>query len=581
MKFFKSFAAGAVITGSLALFISHTKFAFNSPPALQAFINANVLTMNSDRPQAEAILIERHKIISVGSNTDITKLVRSHKDRYKVRVHDLSGKTVVPGFVDAHSHFPKSGVYEFAANLNAPPIGEVSNIDMLQTVLRNKVANSDEEWVLGIGYDDLVMRENRHPFKEELDAVTTQKPLFILHVSGHIGVANSIALNRLGISAESKPPIGGEYVKNEKGQLTGLLVEKAAFEALKQAAKYTKSQQSEILRAAIVEYASQGETTVHNGATDLSVAKLLLHKHRTNKIPQRLIIWPLSDDFENISKQLTVSDELSNRFKVGAAKIIADGSIQAYTAYLTEPYLVNSNSQIGARGRAYRGSPLIPQGELLKLIDWYFSKNQQVAIHSNGDGSIDDVLRAIEYAVKRNPDYEHRTILVHAQMARDDQLKKMKELGVSPSFFGAHTFYWGDRHRDVFLGTRRAGRISPMLSAIRYDLAPSIHMNSPVVPINTMRFLNSVVSRKTSDGRLLGGRERVSRIEALKAITINAAKQNFLDEELGSIEAGKLADFVVLDKDPTQKNHELMSIEVEQTYVGGVQIFRSEHGLAH
>lgn len=545
------------------------KISLPEPPTLQAFINGNVLTVNQGNDRAEAVLVEGERIIAVGSTVEITSLIQSHKSKKGVVVHDLSGKTLAPGLIDAHSHFPGSGVYKFAADLNAPPIGRIKSIEEMLTQLRLLDAQKDDAtWLFGLGYDDSQMLDGRHPLRAELDAVSTSRPIFILHISGHMGVANSLALEIMGISEQSSAPSGGEYVKNSDGQLTGLILETAVFPFLQIATDFSAAEIYEVVAKASFEYAEQGITTAQNGAADKRYATGLKWASKLGLVQQRLIIWPLHDALEP-SLLRSLKKESTERYEVGALKIVADGSIQGYTGYLKEPYhVIPDNYEVG-----FRGHPVIEREELVRLVKTYFSADQALAIHGNGDASIDDILFAVEEGQKEYPDENRRTVLIHAQMARQDQLIKMKELHITPSFFSAHTYYWGDRHRRIFMGSERAQRMSPARSAQRLGLPFSIHLDTPVVPMNTMRLIWSAVNRETSSGRSIGRRERISREQALRAITIDAAYQISKESDLGSIEKGKFADLVVFDRDPTSLSVDLLQTQVLATYVGGVKIF--------
>lgn len=555
---------------SVGVLIAYLTLAPSQPPKLQAFINANALTVNSDNERAEAVLVERDKIIAVGTTKEVSALIQAHTDRHDVIVHDLLGKTVMPGIIDAHSHFPGSGVAEFAADLNAPPIGDVKSIDQMLGRLRALDQVTEEgEWLFGLGYDDTQMQDRRHPLRQELDAISTSRPIFILHVSGHMGVANSTAFDELGIHADAIAPDGGRYQKNKIGQFTGLILETAVFPFLTAATDFSIDDVYKVIQSAALEYASQGVTTAQNGAADKRYILGLKWASKLGLVPQRVIVWPVHNAM-NDTQLSELRDESTDRFAVGATKLIADGSIQGYTGYLAKPYHVPPKNFEGD----YYGEPVIPRDDLVTLVTNYFALGQQLAIHGNGDASIDDVIYAVEKALEIHPNADPRVILIHAQMARQDQLEKMKALGITPSFFSAHTYYWGDRHRAIFIGPERANAISPARSALQQGLRFSIHLDSPVVPMQPMRLLWSAVTRESSSGRVMGRRERLSRDEAIRAVTIDAAYQVFKEPYLGSLEVGKFADMIVLDSDPSARDTSLLDTKVLRTYVGGLEIFR-------
>jgi hypothetical protein len=250
-------------------------------------------------------------------------------------------------------------------------------------------------------------------------------------------------------------------------------------------------------------------------------------------------------------------------------KIIADGSIQGYTGYLSEPYHVPPGDD-----PAYRGYPRVPREELFERVDRYHAAGLQLAIHGNGDASIEDILDAIEAAQSRTPRDDTRHIVVHAQMTRPDQLDRMRSLGVVPSFFSLHTFYWGDRHRSVFMGPERAARMSPAASARERGVPFTIHCDAPVVPMEPLRLVWAAVNRETRSGYVVGPGERISVMEALRAVTSTAAWQHFEEADKGSIEPGKLADFVVLSGSPLAQPETIDELRVLETWLGGERVYR-------
>ena len=252
-----------------------------------------------------------------------------------------------------------------------------------------------------------------------------------------------------------------------------------------------------------------------------------------------------------------------------AVKGFADGSIQGYTGYLSQPYYRHTHSDPD-----YRGYPRMDREALAAQIQTVHAAGYQVAVHGNGDAAIDDILYAFERAFEAAPRSDTRHIIIHAQMARDGQLDRMKAMGLIPSFFNLHTYYWGDRHWDIFMGPARASRMSPAASAVERGLVYTLHADTPVVPMEPMRVVWSAVNRISSGGRVIGEAQRISVLEALKGITLYAAYQSFEENEKGTIEAGKLADLVVLDRNPLEAPPlDLDDISVLRTIVGGRTVF--------
>ncbi len=561
----KGLLALVVVLGfAVAWFISPEK-----PPAKQAFINAKVLTMNETNAIEQAVLIEHDRIVAVGSNEEIQALTDD-----STLIHDLGGRTLMPGFVDAHGHFPGSGLGAIAADVSSPPVGNINTVEQLQARLREQAANTPAgEWVLGFGYDDTLLAGKLHPTKQQLDAVSTEHPVYILHVSGHMGVANSLALETIGYDTNTPNPEGGVIVKDAAGELTGLLEETAHEPFVVASLDMSLPNFYTLLTTAVDEYASMGVTTAQSGGLDMTTLNALTTAQRFGLIPFRLELWPFDDKMGNAIRagEVDLSDYNSDMVRTKTVKIVADGSIQGFTGYLTHPYHspFRDNDE-------YRGYPIMPREKLVEKIVDYQSKGYQLAIHGNGDAAIDDIIYAFDQAQKKHPIEDPRLILIHSQMARDDQLAEMKRLGITPSFFSAHTYYWGDRHRDIFMGPERAMRMSPTRSAKNIDLRYSVHLDTPVVPMTPMLMVWSTANRLSSNGNVIGQEQTVPVIDALRAVTIDAAWQVFRDKELGSIEAGKLADVIVVDGDLLADPMNLKNLKVDQTYVGGVNIFCRE-----
>ncbi|GAA5315106.1 MAG: amidohydrolase [Candidatus Pelagadaptatus aseana] len=546
-----------------------------SAPASQIFINATVLTMDSDNTTAEAVALEGNKIVAIGSNQEISQRIRSDS-----LVYDLQGKTLMPGFIDAHGHFPASGLFAVHADLRSPPMGQITSLNQLQQILSNKLTTkAPGEWVVGTGYDDTLLAERRHPTRQDLDAVSSEHPIFIVHTSLHMGVANTLALETLGITRDTPNPVGGVIAKDpDTGELTGLLEETAINATMQQAMDFSLSELRLLLTTAIDEYAAAGVTLAQNGGAPSTMLKGVSLVSKLNLIPFRLELWPMlnkqdPDQFQALMQgDFSGGDYESDLSRVNRVKVIADGSIQGYTGYLSKPYHTHFRNN-----PYYRGYPTQPRDELVKQVSALHQQGYRIAIHGNGDAAIDDIIYAFAKALEQRPDPDPRFIVIHSQMAREDQLLKMKQLGITPSFFSAHTYYWGDRHRDFFMGPIRAARMSPTKSAENLGLPYSVHMDTPVAPMEPLTLVWSTVNRVSTSGRVIGKEQRVSAQQALRAVTIDAAYQIFRDHELGSIEVGKLADLVVLSQNPMAVDPmAIKDIEVTQTIVNGVTIFSNE-----
>ena len=564
-KFFKLlFLSVALLAAALFWYLQPA-----TPAASQIWLNGTIVTMDDNQPTAEAVMVRDDRIVALGNRADIEAMADS-----TTITHDLAGKTLLPGFVDSHSHFPGSGMALFLADLRSPPVGPVANMPQLLERVAAQVAKTPAgEWVGAYGYDQLMLKEKRHPSLQELDAIAPNHPVFLMHVSGHLGVANSAAFKQVGFDQLTEDPASGHIYRNDDGTANGLVEENAALVFQLRALDLGLGQFLGMVDFAREEYLANGVTTAQASNVSGPYLQGLSLAMTLNKIPQRLVIFP---DYDTLGQELidgktTVQELAGEQRYIRAIKLVADGSIQGFTGYLTHPYHSAHNGD-----DSYRGYPRIPLDELKEKVLNIASAGYQAVIHGNGDASIDDILDAIEYVQNTLGKPVERTILIHAQMARVDQLQRMKTLDVTPSFFSAHSYYWGDQHRDILIGSARASMISPARSAEEIGLRFSTHLDTPIVPMQPLLSAWASVNRRTASGKTLGADERISVYSALKAITIDAAWQVYLDDEIGSITAGKYADFTVLAQNPLLHAETLKDIQIIETIIGGVSYFQSE-----
>ncbi|QDP03019.1 amidohydrolase [Thalassotalea sp. PS06] len=530
--------------------------------------------MNDDQPIAEAVAVKNGRILAVGSMADVS----DYKSANTKEV-DLEGRTLIPGFVDSHGHVVFGGLQALSANLLSPPDGEVADIASLQNTLKkwaedNGDAVTASKMIIGFGYDNAQLKEVRHPTRDELDKVSKEIPVLIVHQSGHIGVANSKALELAGINKSSKAPPGGVIQRDENGEPNGVLEEYAFFSVLAP----LLSQLGEEGLVAFAEagskmWASFGYTTGQDGRSSGGSVEALKKVSAIGKLPIDVVAFP--DVLESRDYiEANMSQDYVNKVRVGGCKLTIDGSPQGFTALRDRPYY----DPVGDYPEGYKGYSAITEEQLQDAVNWCFERGFQIIVHSNGEGASDMLIAAFKSAQEKYGDPGNRPVLVHGQFQREDQVDSFMKLGVFQSVFPMHTFYWGDWHREHTVGPENAENISPTGWIRERGLMFGTHHDAPVAFPNSMRVLSATVNRVTRSGYVLGPEQRVDVTTALKAMTIWPAWQHFEEEDKGSIEVGKLADFVVLSDDPTAvKPETLAELKVLKTIKEDMVVYQADN----
>ena len=535
------------------------------------FLGGDILTMNDDRPVAEALAVRDGRILAVGSRSEVESATGAD-----VEYRRLDGKTLLPGFIDSHGHI--SAVISFMAFVNAasPPVGEVRNIADIQRLLAERAAATPKgEWIMAAGYDDSLLTEQRHPDRFDLDHVSEEHPIMAWHVSGHLMACNSMCLELAGFSAQTENPEGGVIRRVEgSNEPNGVLEESAVFQVYFDLLPvHDVSSRLELLERAQDYYAGFGITTVQDGAASLSDLQTLQQAAGQGLLKLDVVAYPWYLNASVLDGGFPFSQDYSRHFRIGGVKLGLDGSPQGKTAWLTEPY------HVPPKGRTadYRGYPILSDQAVNDYVKDFFGKGVPVIAHANGDAAADQLIAAVRKANKLHGNSDRRTVMIHAQTARDDQIDMMKTEHIMPSYFVAHTFFWGDWHRDSVLGPVRGTRISPLASTLARGVPYTIHNDAPVVPPDMMRLVWSAVNRLTRSGQTLGEEQKIPVSEALKAITINGAYQYFEEAGKGSLEAGKLADLVILSDNPLEVDPLMIKdIQVIETIKAGVTIYRND-----
>jgi predicted amidohydrolase YtcJ len=549
---------------TLTLLCSHLFLTAIEEADLIISSNKVILMTEKESAQPLSVAIKNKKIIWIGSHEDAKNIQGEHVD--------FGNQAVLPGFIDAHGHASYLAFATQVANIASPPVGKINNIQDLQTELKNFIQDSGlqpGEWLMGLGYDDSLLAEQRHPTKDDLDEVSTEHPIYLIHVSAHLGAANSLGLSLANINSKTQDPPGGKIRRYENSlEPNGVFEETAAY-PLQQLAMSAYKDPIGSVKKAMEIYARNGITTAQDGASSLETIGLMQAADAQNMIDIDVISYPIGQNGLDENLNALNFGSYTGRVKVGGIKLILDGSPQGKTAYLTEPYYKPPHNE----SKSYKGYPLIPQTEVSEWVKKYADLNIPIMAHANGDAAADMLIKAVKNAEIES---DHRTIMIHAQTVREDQLDLMKELEIIPSYFSTHTFYWGDWHRDSVFGIDRAMRISPTKSTLNRDMPFTVHNDAPVVPPDMIRLLWSSTNRLTRSGKILGDQQKISTYDALKAMTLNAAYQHFEDDIKGSIEVGKLADLVVLSEDPlAMPAASLLNLKVIATYSHGKEIFKA------
>jgi predicted amidohydrolase YtcJ len=541
-------------------------------PADRIWTGGPILTMNDKAPRAEALAEKDGTIVAVGTTAEVMALKGP-----KTETFDLAGRVLAPGFFDAHGHVFGGGLQALSANLLAPPDGKVESIAALQQTLRDWIAvNKDKVekfgLIIGFGWDPSTLAEHRAPTRQDLDAVSTDVPVYVIHQSAHLGAANSKALAAVGYTRDTKNPPGGVIRREPDGEPNGVLEETAHAEAvMKLLGRVGPAGAKEMARAGAEMWSRFGYTTVQEGAATPVTAEAMRQLAKEGGFKVDVAVYPLVViDRDYVGKGL--SRDYTNRFRVAGGKLVIDGSPQGFTAWRDRPYY----APVGDYPPAYVGYNSTTPAETADAVDWAFANHIPLLVHSNGEAASDSLIAAAELAVRKygRGDPNRRLTLIHGQFMREDQIDSVRRLEIFPSLFPMHTFYWGDWHRDHTVGPELADNISPTGWAVKRGMIFASHHDAPVAFPDSMRVLSATVTRRSRSGDIIGPAQRVDVLTALKAMTIWPAWQQFESARKGSLEVGKLADLVILSKDPTAVDPETIAdIKVVETIKEGQAVY--------
>lgn len=553
-----------------ALLMTHSALTFAKGNADTIFYGGPIVTVNQKNEEVEALAVLNGKIVALGSKQAVVKDWQSDK----TKVVDLKGQALMPGFVEPHVHIIVTSMFENIwlnlSNFKLP----YDTIDTISEKLKAELKNVPPGgWLTGFGVDP----SRTSPFMAELNAdildkVSSEVPIFIVNQSGHIAYANRKAFELAGITDQTPNPAGGGiYVKDAQGKLTGKLVEPPTY--LPFTAKMPVPSEAQLLGAiqkTMKKMSSTGVTTVSEmsvGANfsvdkEAGIYKALAAK---SMLPIRIrgYLWgeALPIGYSNIKP-----NEGDDRLRFIGVKYISDGSTQGLTAAL-------HNSYDYPKGSKFSGDLDYSDEKIFNLMKPFFDQGWQISVHSNGDKAIEQTLNNYSKLLAGNPRPQDRRLRIeHFTVNTEDQVKKAVSLGVVPSFTIGHVHYWGDAFNDQILGPKRSERIDPTGDFKRAGGRFSLHSDTPVSNVGPLNYITESVTRLTQSPfmKVLGPDQRISVDDAIRGITIDAAYQIMLDDKVGSLEVGKLADFVILEQNPRKTDPlKIRHIKVKETWIDG------------
>jgi predicted amidohydrolase YtcJ len=545
------------------------------------FTNARIVTLWEALPEVDAVSVVSGRIMHMGTLEEVRLACGN-----TAKEVDCGGGTLYPGFIDTHSHLSLYAGCISHVRCGAE-LGSVASV--LEALRRWGDDHPEADWIIGYGYDDSGIGDKRHLARNDLDAVSRDRPVFVKHMSLHLGYANTPALERLGIGRDSAVR-GGEIYRDDAGTPTGVLAENAAFAAFAGLPSLGPGQFASNLRKAMAHYNAQGFTTIMDGGVDLDgapdrVMNAYMSLARSQELTARIYLQFLPDIAERLAS-LGLWEWGDEHLAFGGVKCFADGSIQAYTAALEEEYF-------GRPG--WRGELVLEPDELERIVSRYHRLGVQVAIHVNGDRAVETALLAFEKAAAEwgrkgsSPlaPVERSTgpvpplapckaphMLVHAQLATPAQIQRMRDCGVFPTFFARHVTVFGERHRAIYLGPERAARLDPVGVCLRLGMPFGLHVDTPVLPPTALGSMYSAVTRRTDAGNLLGEEFAIGPLDALRAYTVHAARCCGGERDRGCLRPGLLGDFVVLSHDLEREDPlRWDEIKVYMTVCGGNIVF--------
>lgn len=506
------------------------------------YYNGKILTMryhSADEEAAnavEAVLVSGGRIAATGNLDEVRKAAAAD-----TALCDLDGKCLMPGFIDPHGHFIMSGQFAAFADLSDCE----SFDDIIRTLRAYKAAAGDIPAIVGFGYDHNFLKEGRHPDKRVLDQVSTGLPVFVLHVSVHFACSNSVVLKLAGLKDGMPDPEGGRFGRLEDGkELSGYFEETAMHLIMRGFNMGAGGMSPELISRMQEKYLRYGVTTAQDGATGPADMAALDKLAKAGALKMDIVAYPMmSDGGEKTMRAYSEYDgRYSGRVKIGGYKIVLDGSPQGRSAWMSQPYLGGDPD--------YCAYPWMSDEQVEAYIETAIREGKQILAHCNGDAASEQFITSFEKAAAAaGLDRDLRPVMIHCQTVRNDQLDRMKALNMVASIFVGHVWYWGDIHMINF-GAERGNHISPAGDALARGIHVNFHTDTPVTRPDMMHSVWCAVNRISRRGAVIGEDQKISVYDALRAITIEGAYEYFEEDSKGTIETGKRADLVILDRSP-------------------------------
>lgn len=527
------------------------------------YFNGDIITMEGEGQYAEAVLVADGKIKAAGAYDEVAA-----QKGAGCEIVDLEGKTLMPAFIDAHGHATMTPAFASLCDLSV-----CNNFDDVVAELKafmEKRQIPAGEPVIGVNYDNNFLAEQAHPGRDVLDKVSTEHPVTIIHVSIHAACGNSLALKNINYTDDMADIPGGEIGRYEDGRINGYLAEAAMYPLVFGTLGKMMADVASVWDFGQNLYLSNGITTVQEGAGNEGNLQLLNAMEQAGRVKMDVIVYPtfgaLGDGELKVKEEHPDQwQQYKGHIKIGGYKLVLDGSPQARTAWMTEPYVGGGC-----------GVPILEDGFVLDCMRKALADDAQTLVHCNGDAAGDQFLNAFETAYKEsdNPNKDNlRFTMIHCQTARRDQFEKMAKYKMVPSIFTGHVNYWGDVHMKNF-GPVRGSRVSPVKDALDLGLVYNFHTDTPVTRPDLLHSVWAAVNRVTRSGQTIGEAQKVGVYDALKGITINAAYAYFEEDSKGSIKAGKRADLVVLDGNPLKVDPmAIKDIKVLETIKDGATVY--------